>query len=792
MSVGIAMVNYNGSDVLALTLDSLARAKTETPFIVCLVDNASEAQDYARVQQVFEEFAARPEASGKDTLIRNKANLGISGGNNLGCRTLLENPEVERICFLNTDVIVTDGWLDRLMESGLDMVGPVTNANGNEQTICVDYDVSQNTEAYEAVAEFAEFRADVYSGYEVKSEGITTFCALIKREAIEEVGEFDTRFYPGGFDDNDFCMRMRAAQRSIGIRRDCYIHHWGSGSFSKLNMDSRIGISFGNMRRFEHKWNTTWTGNQHLLLESLHQDAEFLLHSGTLCERTQGLLRKTNEAIKGLINRYEGRQIEVDKQTYAKLIEEQLQVSAPERTTSERQKSYGTEPKNDATEQEIHTVKVFDDPQVGGAILQFIREISRSLYSFVLSIYHAALNVNYILRAPIRRRKAYRVALDFIRNARRNCKGAVCVLAPMYRESNLADGYIQRVYAVDNYVLGDYAKLYFESDGNYPPFIEVIDDRHMVLHGTWNSANDVNALKLLFSRSGIVYSHSLLRCDENELNPRLLRWLSRGHVKFIVDMHGSVPEEAAFYDNWTGAQVHGRVEEDIMAGADIFICVNHTMKEHFEEKYSYTTIKPEPIVMPIYLDDSVDQGIIESKLERSDYTCPLVVYAGGVQKWQNIPLMQEAIERVGDRCRYDIMVSEPEEYLRLNGKRRLPSGIKIHRVTPEEVFECYRDAYFGFILRDEHILNKVACPTKLIEYIRFGIIPILKSNQIGDFARYNLRYLPCEQFSRGKLPDAQTYLEMAKHNFELFKTFNADYLNGRDKLLALLERRNKS
>ena len=40
MAVGLAMVNFNGSELLELTLDSLQRAKVSTPFVVCVVDNA--------------------------------------------------------------------------------------------------------------------------------------------------------------------------------------------------------------------------------------------------------------------------------------------------------------------------------------------------------------------------------------------------------------------------------------------------------------------------------------------------------------------------------------------------------------------------------------------------------------------------------------------------------------------------------------------------------------------------------------------------------------------------------
>ena len=48
MAVGLAMVNFNGSDVLKMTLDSLLRARVKTPFVVCLIENDSEQKERRR------------------------------------------------------------------------------------------------------------------------------------------------------------------------------------------------------------------------------------------------------------------------------------------------------------------------------------------------------------------------------------------------------------------------------------------------------------------------------------------------------------------------------------------------------------------------------------------------------------------------------------------------------------------------------------------------------------------------------------------------------------------------
>ena len=205
------MVNYNGSDVLRLTLASLLRARVRTPFVVCLVENGSSPADAESAKTAFLEYTQAQKGSSRDIFLPQEKNLGFCGGSNLAIRELLALEDVERVCLLNTDVIVTDGWLDRLMESDAEIVGPVTNANGNEQTVWIDYEAERSGEAFGKVNEFAHFRGELFRGYEVASECVTGFCALIKRSVIQQVGDLDERYFPGGLDRKSTCLNSSHA-----------------------------------------------------------------------------------------------------------------------------------------------------------------------------------------------------------------------------------------------------------------------------------------------------------------------------------------------------------------------------------------------------------------------------------------------------------------------------------------------------------------------------------------------------------------------------------------------------
>src|SRR5690606_13514204 len=126
-----------------------------------------------------------------------------------------------------------------------------------------------------------------------------------------------------------------------------------------------------------------------------------------------------------------------------------------------------------------------------------------------------------------------------------------------------------------------------------------------------------------------------------------------------------------------------------------------------------------------------------------------VVYSGNLQSWQNIDLMIQVMKsNLDDRIQYDILTGEPEEL-----KRRLQAeGIAMDRicvqtVAPSALGDYYRAAHYGFVLRDDMVVNRVACPTKLVEYLYYGIIPIVSCANIGDFETLGYEYLPYEAFS---------------------------------------------
>ena len=105
----VILVNWNGCEDTIACLASLARLQGEAlKTIVC--DNASTDDSLLRLQGYVDEH---PEQ--RIRLVQTGANLGFAGGNNVGLRIALSDPEMEFAWLLNNDTEATSETLSTLV-----------------------------------------------------------------------------------------------------------------------------------------------------------------------------------------------------------------------------------------------------------------------------------------------------------------------------------------------------------------------------------------------------------------------------------------------------------------------------------------------------------------------------------------------------------------------------------------------------------------------------------------------------------------------------------------------------
>ncbi|MFT8889807.1 MAG: glycosyltransferase family 2 protein [Ethanoligenens sp.] len=181
--------------------------------------------------------------------IENGDNKGFAKGCNQGIAAA--EPDND-ILLLNNDTIVTPRWLENLQaalrhDAFAGAVGAVTNACSNFQQVQAPY------KDWDGLSRFAEaFNRSDPSKWEERVR-LIGFCLLIRRETINKIGLLDERFGKGNFEDDDYSLRIRQAGYRLLLCGDCFIHHFGSASFSKERQVYEELLRT-NSQKFAEKW----------------------------------------------------------------------------------------------------------------------------------------------------------------------------------------------------------------------------------------------------------------------------------------------------------------------------------------------------------------------------------------------------------------------------------------------------------------------------------------------------------------------------------------------------------
>lgn len=237
----MVMLTRNQIEYTRMCVESLF-AHTCVPFELIVVDNGSTDGTVEEIRQLSRQHT-------NVHLIANENNLGFAAGNNQGMATAAG----EYIVLINNDLVFTEGWLERLIactedDPAIGLVGPCTNhAPGPQQLDNVQY--PGMPEMHQFAARLAAHREGMGFG----CRKLVGFCLLIKREVIDTIGGLDVGFGIGNFEDDDFCLRARAAHFRCWVAADCFVHHFGSKTFTgeKIN-HSECMVNGWN--HFKRKW----------------------------------------------------------------------------------------------------------------------------------------------------------------------------------------------------------------------------------------------------------------------------------------------------------------------------------------------------------------------------------------------------------------------------------------------------------------------------------------------------------------------------------------------------------
>jgi hypothetical protein len=331
----------------------------------------------------------------------------------------------------------------------------------------------------------------------------------------------------------------------------------------------------------------------------------------------------------------------------------------------------------------------------------------------------------------------------------------ILILITYPNSLNIRDGFFQRVKSIDDHIRNNkrtYVTLRFRKNFVYRE--EKLDRNLTTIH--LNLFVHFWRLLQLFRNADTIMTPSV-SCM------RLFLWafVFSGSItkkNIIYDVHGVMPEEHEYAGKYWRGLYLGILESLLFRWARTCVFVTNSMKTYYINKYPFI-VKKNLVVYPTLsaLNLSATQELIAVDmipLPLSDRQRTVFVYSGNLQAWQNVPEMLTAIKSLIDEPSYEfiILTMRLKEFEELIKQYGIEGNITLKSVAPEELPEYYRKAHYGFVLRDAHLLNQVACPTKMVDYLAYGIIPVVKSKDIGDFVQLGYEYVCVDKLDHSFAP----------------------------------------
>lgn len=230
----VVMPVYNGLAYVVEAVTSIIESTSDTPYHLFLIDDCSDYKTREYLQRIAQQHT--------DIYVhRHQTNQGFV----ISCNTGIRLGGSKYVVLINSDVIVTPGWLKRLVQcaesdEAIGSANPFTNYASN-----INIPISPGANFY-GMDEYLQRHAartypDVVTG--------VGFCLLLRRSALEQIGLFDEIYGRGYCEESDLCLRLTTAGYRTVVADDVFLYHKGRATFTDRN--ERY---LKNRRIFDQRW----------------------------------------------------------------------------------------------------------------------------------------------------------------------------------------------------------------------------------------------------------------------------------------------------------------------------------------------------------------------------------------------------------------------------------------------------------------------------------------------------------------------------------------------------------
>jgi|GEM_PF-2324372 len=214
-------------------------------------------------------------------------------------------------------------------------------------------------------------------------------------------------------------------------------------------------------------------------------------------------------------------------------------------------------------------------------------------------------------------------------------------------------------------------------------------------------------------------------------------WLGTRALQ-VADLHGAVPEETEYrrrQQRLASPQAprwFHRHEARALRTCDAYLVVSNGMIGHLRHKLGPLAFHDKAFVLDVRSSPRFTHTPV--RVTRRDYGIAddetVIVYSGGMHAYQRIPAIAAFVATLAAhaaRIRFVVFTADPDAAREQLGPLAHLAGTIIASVPPAELHAHLRIADFGIIFRDDHVINRVASPTKIWEYLLSGLHVICNS-----------------------------------------------------------------
>ncbi|MCD6422578.1 MAG: glycosyltransferase [Elusimicrobia bacterium] len=210
-------------------------------------------------------------------------------------------------------------------------------------------------------------------------------------------------------------------------------------------------------------------------------------------------------------------------------------------------------------------------------------------------------------------------------------------------------------------------------------------------------------------------------------------------IPVVADLRGVVSEEFRVYGkglfNKVRVKEFANIEKFVMKNAKFVFCVSKRFKEFLEDKFGNKNIMTVPTLVDCekFFFSPELRSKFRKKLAIDEKI--VFVYSGSVVKWQKpeeTALLFSRIKKKKKNAILFFLTPQRKKARKLLSKYINLEDCLIETVPCEEICGYLNAADFALIFRDQNIVNKVASPIKIGEYLLCGL-PVIATKGIGDF-----------------------------------------------------------